>query len=68
VLQPEQFLGGLGDERLDGILIAQPVAAGNGVVGVFFEAVVGRYHTCGPALGRDCVAAHRVNLRDDRDA
>ena len=33
--------GGLLDERLDRVLVTQPVAAGDGVVGVLVEAVVG---------------------------
>ena len=53
------------DERLDGVLVAQPVAAGDGVVGVLVEAVVRGDHAGGAALGRDRVAAHRVDLRDD---
>ena len=40
VLQPEQLLGRFLDERLDRVLIGQPVAAGDGVVGVLVEAVV----------------------------
>ena len=68
VLQPEQLLGGFLDEGLDGVLVAQPVAAGDGVVGVFVEAVVRADHGRGAALGRDRVAAHRVDLGDDGDA
>jgi hypothetical protein len=41
VLKPEQFLRSLRDESLDGILVTQPVAARNRVVGVLVEAVVG---------------------------
>ena len=67
VLQAQQLLGRFLDEGLDRVLIAQPVAAGDGVVGVLVEAVVGRIDAGGAALGRDRVAAHRVHLGDDRD-
>ena len=40
VLQLDQLLRRFLDESLDGVLIAQPVAAGDGVVGVLVEAVV----------------------------
>jgi hypothetical protein len=48
MLQPEQFLGRLPDEGLDGVLVAQPVAAGDGVVGVFVEAVSERIAPAAP--------------------
>ena len=53
------------DERLDGVLVAQPVAAGDGVVDVLVEGVALGDHAGGTALGRHRVAAHRVDLRDD---
>jgi hypothetical protein len=56
------------DERLDGVLVAQPVAAGDGVVGVLVERVVRTDDAGRAALGRDRVAAHRVDLGDDGDA
>ena len=67
VLQPQQLLRRFLDERLDGVLVAQPVAAGDRVVGVLVEAVVGRDRAGGAALGGDRVAPHRVDLRDDRE-
>ena len=41
MLELQQLLGRLVDEGLDRVLVAQPVAAGDGVVGVLVEAVVG---------------------------
>jgi hypothetical protein len=67
VLQPQQFLGRLLDERFDRILIAEPVAARDRVVTVLVEAVVGRDRARGAALRGDGVAPHRVHLRDHRD-
>ena len=68
MLQPEELFRGFLDERLDGILIAQPVASGNGVVGMLVEAVVRGDDTRRAPLGRDGVAAHRVDLGNNRDA
>src|SRR5262245_31556972 len=68
VLQPEQFLGRFLDEHLDGILVAEPVAAGDSVIGVFVEGVVGTNNAGGAALGGDGVTPHRIDLGDDRDA
>ena len=62
VLESQQLLRGLLDEGLDGVLIAEPVAAGDGVVGVLVQAVVGGNHARGAAFGRDGVAAHRIDL------
>src|SRR5205823_1619152 len=68
VFELEQLLGGLLDEGLDGVLVAEPVAAGDGVVGVLVAAVVQGDDAGRPALGGDGVAAHRVDLGDDGDA
>ena len=68
VLEPKQLPGGFGDERLDGLLVAQPVPAGDSVVGMPLEAVGWPDDSGRPALGRHRVAAHRVNLRGDRHA
>jgi hypothetical protein len=68
VLQLDEFPGRLVDEVLDGVLVAQPVAATDGVVEVLLQTVVGLDHTGGATLSRTSVAAHRVDLRDQRDA
>ena len=52
-------------ERLDRVLVAQPVAPGDRVVGVLVEGVALRDHPGRAALGRHGVAAHRVDLRHD---
>jgi hypothetical protein len=59
---------GPADEEVDDVLLAQPVAAGHGVVEVRLQAVVRLRHRGGAALGRDGVAAHRVDLGDQRHA
>src|SRR5438093_5813283 len=56
------------DEKLDGILVGQPVGAGDGVLGVVVEAVVRLDHRGRPTFGRDGMAAHRINLGDDPHA
>ena len=56
------------NECLDRILIAEPVAAGDGVVGVLVETVVGLGHAGRAALGGDRVAAHGIDLGDHGDA
>ena len=53
VLEPEQLLRRLLDERLDGVLVAQPVPAGDGVVSMLLEGVTGPDDCGGPSLGRD---------------
>ena len=68
VLQPQQFLGDLVDEDLNAVLVAQPVAPRDGVVGVFVERVVVADHAGGAALCGHGVAAHRVDLGNYRDA
>ena len=68
VLQPQQLLGDLVDEDLDAVLVAQPVAARDGVVGVLVERVVLGDYAGGAAFGGHGVAAHRVDLGDHRDA
>src|SRR5436190_2184428 len=51
-------------EDFDGILVAEPIAAGDGVVSVVIQCV-SRFDYSGSAtLGRNCVATHRVNLGD----
>jgi len=65
VLQLQQFLRSFFDEGFDRILIAQPVAAGDGVVGVFVETVVGFRNAGRTAFSRDGVAPHGIDLGDD---
>src|SRR5206468_1929461 len=65
VLEAKQLLRRFLDEGFDRVLIAQPVAAGNGVVGVLVEAVVRTNHGRRAAFGRHRVAAHRIDLGDD---
>ena len=67
-LEPDHLLRRLRHERLDGVLVAQPVSAADGVVGVRLQAIL-RLHDRGrPALGHNRVAAHRIDLGDDADA
>ena len=67
VLQAQQLLRRLLDERLDGVLIAQPVAARDRVVGVLVEAVVGSDRAGGAALRGHRVAPHGIDLRHHSD-
>jgi len=66
VLHLHQLAMRLADEVVHHVLFAEPVAARDGVVEVGFQAVVGLRHRGRPALGRHGVAAHRVDLRDQR--
>ena len=67
VLELEKFLGRFFYEGFDGVLIAEPVAAGDGVVGVLVERVVGFDDAGGAAFGGDGVAPHGIDLGDDGD-
>jgi len=67
VFELEKFLGSFLDEGFDGVLIAEPVAAGDGVVGVFVERVVGFDDAGGAAFCGDGVAPHGIDLGDDGD-
>ncbi len=67
MLEPQQFVGHFVDEGLDHVLVAEPIAARDGVVDVLLDGVVVTDYAGGAAFGRDRVAAHRVNLRDHRD-
>src|SRR6202795_883436 len=67
VLELEKFLGGFFYEGFDGVLIAEPVAAGDGVVGVLVERVVGFDDAGGAAFGGDGVTPHGIDLGDDGD-
>ncbi len=68
VLQLQQLLRRFPDKRLHCVLIAQPVAARDGVVGVLVQTVVGFGHTGRAAFGRNRVAAHGINLGNNGDA
>ena len=68
VLEPRQLARRLLDEVLDHVLVAEEVGALHGVVGVHLEAVVVARDGRGAALGGHRVAAHRIDLRDQRDA
>jgi hypothetical protein len=63
----QKFLGSFLDEGFDGVLIAEPVAAGDGVVSVLVERVVGFDDAGGAAFGGDSVAPHGIDLGDDGD-
>ena len=67
-LQLQQLLRRFLDKGLHRILITEPVAAGNGVVGMLVETVVRLGHAGRAALGRYRVAAHGINLGHHRDA
>ena len=64
MLEPQQFFRRFFHENFDGILVAQPVAAGDGVVGVVIQRIPTFDYPRSSAFGRNRVAAHRVNLRD----
>jgi hypothetical protein len=68
VFQLEQLAWSLLDEGFDSILVAQPVTSGDGVVGVFIEAVVCLDDPGGAALCGNGVTAHGVDLGNDSDA
>ncbi len=68
VLQPHQFLRRFFDKHFDGILIRQPITAGDGVVSVLVEAVV-RPDGAGSSPFRGYrVTPHGVHLRNNRDS
>src|SRR5208337_1197368 len=60
--QLQQLLRRFLDERLNRILIAEPVAARDRVVGVFIQTVVGFCYSGRAALGGNRVAAHGIDL------
>jgi hypothetical protein len=66
MLEPQHLFRRFPDESLDRILITEPIAARDGVSGMFVQAVVGLDDCGGTPFGRDCVAAHWVDLRDHR--
>src|SRR6266849_3042992 len=64
VLQPQQLFWRLFYENFDGILVTEPVATGDGVVGVVVQRIPRFDYPRSSAFGRNCVAAHRVHLGD----
>jgi len=52
VLQAQQLFGSFFYEELDGIFVAEPVAAGDGVIGMIVEGVARLDDASGPSLGR----------------
>ncbi len=66
-LQGEHLGAGLGAEHLDGVLVAQVVAALDRVEGVVLPGVVLVHGGVDTALGGVGVAADRMDLGDDRD-
>ena len=68
MLQPQQLFGRFFYEDFDGILIAEPVASGDCVVSVVIQCVSRLDYRRSATLGGNRVAAHRVNLGDDRYA
>ena len=67
VLELEELARCLVDERLDRVLVAEPVAPGDRVVDVLLDGVVVRDHASGAALGGHRVAAHGIDLRHHGD-
>ena len=66
VLQLQQFQWRGIDEQLDRVLVAEPVTAGDGVVEMVVQAVIVLDDAGGAAFGGDRVAAHRIDLGDQR--
>src|SRR5207245_1731236 len=54
-------------DGVDGVLVAEPVTAGDGVVGMLVKSVAWLGDACSAAFGRNCVAPHGVDLGDNRD-
>jgi hypothetical protein len=67
VLELDHLARGFLDEGLHHVLIGEEVAAEDRVLGVGVEAVVVAHDRGRPALGGHGVAAHRIDLREDRD-
>ena len=68
MLQAQKLLRSFSDKRFNGVLIAKPVASGDGVVAVLVDRIIRLNHTGGAAFGSNRVTAHGINLRDHRDA
>src|SRR6266540_3990024 len=65
MLEPDDLLRTLRDEELDSVLVREEVGAFDRVRRVELKGVVVPHHRGGPALRRDGVAPHRVDLRDE---
>src|SRR5437867_1971851 len=68
VFETEHLFGSFTNECFDRVLVREPVAAADRVIGVGIEAVVWLDHRRRPSFSRDGVASHRIDLGDDRDA
>ena len=55
------------NEIVDDILLAQPVASGDGVVKMVLKAIVILGNGCGPPFCSDRMAAHRIDFRNQGD-
>ena len=62
MFKPHQLLRRLLYECFHGVLIAEPVAAGDRVVGVVIQTVVFQMNPGGPALGGHRMTPHRVHF------
>jgi len=51
MLELQQFERSFLHKRFHRVLVSEPVAAGDGVVGVFIQSVILGEHASGPALG-----------------
>ena len=67
MFQLHHLLGAMGNKIIDDVLLAQPVAAGHGVVKVVRKAVVRLHYAGRTTFGRHGVTAHRVDLRNKCD-
>src|SRR5439155_7310807 len=68
MLELNHLAGRFADEIPDRILIRKPIGAGDCVLGVGFQAVVRLDDRGRAAFGRDGVAAHWIDFRNDADA
>src|SRR5262249_21827187 len=67
VFQLHEFLGRFAGKGLNRVLVTEPVATGDGVIGVLVKAVVRFGYTGCAALRGHSMATHGVDLGDDRD-
>ena len=67
MLHLDQLFVGVFDKVLDDVLFAQPVTACDGIVKMRLEAVMGLRDRCRATLSRHSVAAHGINLGDQRN-